>query len=321
MTYHQQQMTQIASLVKHTLEGASRNIKQKLKRNADRFFDARNGTVVKDIITFIRNFQLNLEPYESTLESSRFTEMLYMVFQDFKAAVDSHLAETIHPRIVKFIREEEEKIKSHLESVATPYAAMVKETMSDYQASMADTGALQPDSLGNRMVLADLKVLKSREKLRLPPVETTMRYSARIKTEAVMRLGLYSAMKVFQKLLKKVEFQQKRRKHKALEDGFRRMKLETVRSISVQFRDYQENVKFQYLFRLTDAMVHQLNDDLREHFQVYFTDASKMIAMVKEEHIDKEWIKESLQKIGATARDFLERIERFRKDVEINLLR
>jgi hypothetical protein len=66
-------------------------------------------------------------------------------------------------------------------------------------------------------------------------------------------------------------------------------------------------------------MVHQLNDDLREHFQVYFTDASKMIAMVKEEHIDKERVKESLQKIGATARDFLERIERFRKDVEINL--
>ena len=316
MTYHQQQMTQIAALVKNTLEGASRNVKQNLKQTVDRFFDARNGTVVKDMIAFIRNFQLDLEPYESTLESSRFTEMLYMVFQDFKSAVDDYLAETIHPRIVKFIREEEEKIKSHFESAATPYAAMVKETMSDYQASMADTAAPGPDSLGNRMVLADLKVLKSREKLRLPPVETTMRYSARIKTEAVMRLGLYSAMKVFQKLLKKAAFRENRRKHKALEDGFRRMKLETVRSISVQFRDYQENVKFQYLFRLTDAMVHQLNDDLRERFQVYFTDASKMIEMVKEEHIDKERVKESLQKIGETARDFMERIERVRENVE-----
>lgn len=94
------------------------------------------------------------------------------------------------------------------------------------------------------------------------------------------------------------------------------MKLETVRSISLQFRDYQENVKFQYLFRLTDAMVHELNDDLRERFQVYFTDASKWIEMVKEEHIDKERIQESLQRIGETARDYLEQIERLREDVE-----
>ena len=66
MTYHQQQMTQIASLVKNTLEGASRNIKVNLKQTIDRFFDVRSGTVVKDMIAFIRNFQLNLEPYEST---------------------------------------------------------------------------------------------------------------------------------------------------------------------------------------------------------------------------------------------------------------
>jgi hypothetical protein len=166
------------------------------------------------------------------------------------------------------------------------------------------------------MVLADLKVLKFRDKLSLPPVETTMRYSARIKSEAVMRLGFYSAIKVFRKLLKKSGTRQNRRKYKALEDGFRRMKLETERSISVQFKDYQENVKFQYLFRLTDVMVHQLNDDLRERFQIYFTDASKMIETVKEEHLDKEHIKESLRKVGVTARDYLERIERLRENIK-----
>ena len=316
MTHHRQQMTQIVSLVKNTLEGASRNIKQDLKQTIDRFFDARNGTVVKDMVAFIRNFQLDFESYESTFESSRFTEILYLVFQDFKAAVDRHLAETIHPRIVKFIHEEEERIKSHLESVATPYAAMLKEAVSDYQASTARVGPLQSDSLGERMVLVDSKALKLRDRLNLPSVETTMRYSGRIKTEAVMRLGLYSAMKVFQKLLKKTEFRQTRRRRKALQDGFRRMKLETVRSISLQFRDYQENVKFQYLFPLSDAMVHQLNDALREQFQVYFTDTSKMIEMVKEEHIDKERVKESLHDIGETARGYLARLEWFRKDVQ-----
>jgi GTPase SAR1 family protein len=315
MTYHQQQMSQVASLVENTLDGASQNIKLNLKKTIDRFFDIRTGTVVKDMIAFIRNFQLNLEPYESTLESSRFTETLYLVFQDFKASIDSHLAETIHPRIVRFIRDEEEGIKSHLESVATPYAAMVKEAVSDYQASMAGTDASQNND-GNRVVITDLSDIKSREKLSLPPVETTMRYSARIKTEAVVRLGFYSTIKVFRKLLQKTDTRQNRRKHKALEDGFKRMKMETERSIRVQFRDYQENVKFQYLFRLTDAMVRQLNEDLRQRFQVYFTDTSKMIEMVKSEHIDKERIKEGVQKIGENAGQYLARIHRLRKEVE-----
>jgi GTPase SAR1 family protein len=319
MTYHQQQMTQVASLIKNTLEGASQNIKLDLKQTIDRFFDARTGTVVKDMLAFVRNFHLNLEPYESALESSRFTETLYLVYQDFKSAVDTHLAETIHPRIVKYLGEEEKKIKSQLESVATPYAAMVKEALSDYQASMAETGAPQRITSGTEMVLTDLKALKMRDKLSLPPVETTMRYSARIKTEAVIRLGLYSAVKVFRKLFQKSDTRQSRRKQKALQDSFKRMKQETERSISMQFRDYQENVKFQYLFRLTDAMVHQLNEDLRERFQVYFTDASQMIKMVKEEHVDKERIKESLQNIGETAREYLERIERLRGDVKFIL--
>ena len=143
-----------------------------------------------------------------------------------------------------------------------------------------------------------------------------MRYSARIKTEAVIRLGLYSAVKVFRKLFQKSDTRQSRRKQKALQDGFKRMKQETERSISMQFRDYQENVKFQYLFRLTDTMVHQLNEDLRERFQIYYTDASQMIALVKEEHVDKERIKKSTQEIGETAREYLERIEKLRGDVE-----
>jgi len=193
---------------------------------------------------------------------------------------------------------------------------MFQEAMSEYQASMADTGASRSGNPDTIMVLADLKVLKFTDKLRLPPVETTMRYSARIKTEAVMRFGFYSVIKAFRKLLKKSEIRKNHKKQKALEDGFRRMKLETERSINVQFRDYQENVKFQYLFRLTDAMVQQLNDDLRERFQFYFTDASKMIETVKEERLDKERIKESLQKIGVSARDYLARIERLRENTQ-----
>lgn len=314
MTHHQKQMTQMGALIKNTLDGASRKIKQDLKQSIDRYFDARYGTVVKEILTFIRNFHLNLESYESNFDASRFTEILYLVFQDFKVAVDSHLAETAHPKIVRFIHKEEQNIKSQLESVALPYAAMVNDALSEYQATLENQQTFQSNTPHRELLLEDLKSIKARAKLYLPPVETAMRYSARIKTEAVMRLGFYSVIKVFQKLMKK-EGTQNRRRHKAIQDGFKRMKQETERSIVVQFRDYQENMKFQYLFRLTDSIVDHLNEDLVSRFQVYFTDVSKMIELVKEEQIDKEHLNDVLIKFQDTAKGYVDRIQDLREQL------
>jgi len=316
MTHHRQQMTQIASLVKNTLEGASQKIKQDLKQTIDRFFDARGGPVVKDTLSFIRNFQIDMAPYQSVLESSRFTEVLYLIFQDFRSAVDNQLAETIHPRIVKFIQKEEETLKTHLESVAAPYSEMIKEAMHEYRESMSDGKTDAPERPQSRPVLMDLKTLKSRNGLRLPPVSATMRYSARIKSEAVMRLGLYSALKIFRKLLKKSAAQENSRKRRALKDGFKRIKIETERSMIAQFRDYQENVKFQHLFRLIDAMVDQLNEDFQAQFQSYSADTSKMIDMVKETHVDKERLLDDLRKTGDTARNYLTRIKQLRRTID-----
>jgi len=319
MNHHQQQMQQIATLVNSTLQGASQKIKQDLKKTIDRFFDARASLVVKEMLAFIRSYQLNLESYEAIIETSRFTELLYLVFQDFRAVVDSHIAEVLHPKIVSFMQTEEGKIKAQLEAVAKPFSAMVNEAMQEYQQALADKSIWETNSLDQDMIQVDLKSLKSRNNLNLPPVETAMRYSARIKSEAVVRLGLHAAIKVFRKLFNKAEAQQYSRKRSALVDGFKRMKLETERSIRMQFRDYQENIKFQYLLRLTDGLAQQLNTDLVAQFEAYLTDTAGLINLVQEDHKDKEGLKHELHKLGEHARGFSHRIGQLRNEIYTNL--
>ena len=315
MDHHQKQMQQIATLVNSTLQGACQKIKQDLKVTIDRFFDARAGSVVKDMLAFIRNHQFNLEPYEAIMETSRFTEVLYLMFQDFRTVVDRQIAEVLHPRIVSFMQVEEHKIKTQLEAVAKPFSTMVNEAMLEYQEALADKSIWEAGELDQDLIQVDLKSLKSRNNLNLPPVETAMRYSARIKSEAVVRLGLYAALKLFRKLLKKAEAQQYSRKRKALEDGFKRMKVETERSLRMQFRDYQENIKFQYLFRLTDGLADQLNADLVDQFEAYLTDTAGLINLVQKDHKDKQGLKHELQALGERARDFSHRIGQLRTDV------
>jgi len=134
-----------------------------------------------------------------------------------------------------------------------------------------------------------------------------------------MRLGLYAVLKVFRKLFNKSEAQRYSRKRKALLDGFKRMKLETERSLRMQFRDYQENIKFQYLFRLTDGLVRQLNEDLVERFQSYFADTAGLITLVREEHEDKERLKLELGEIGETARKLSDRFGRLRAEIHASM--
>ncbi len=319
MNYHQQQMQQIATLVNSTLQGASQKIKQDLKKTIDRFFDARAGRVVKDMLAFIRGYQLSLESYEAIIETSRFTEALYLVFQDFRAVVDSHIAEVLHPKIVNFMNAEEGKINAQLEAVANPFSSMVNETMREYQEALSDKSIWETKTLDQDLIQVDLKSLKSRNNLNLPPVETAMRYSARIKSEAVMRLGLHAAVKVFRKLFNKTEAQQYSRKRKALQDGFKRMKLETERSLRMQFRDYQENIKFQYLFRLTEDLAQQLNEDLVAQFEAYLTDTAGLINLVQEDHQDKKGLKEELDRLGQNAREFSHRIAQIRNEIHTSM--
>ena len=57
--------------------------------------------------------------------------------------------------------------------------------------------------------LLDLEDVKKVAGLKLPAAATSMRYSAKVRTEAVVRLGVYSVLKLFKKAFKKGIFMSK----------------------------------------------------------------------------------------------------------------
>ena len=153
--------------------------------------------------------------------------------------------------------------------------------------------------------------------LMLPPMDTTMRYSARIKTEAVVKLGVYSLETLIRKLLKKNDSNNVQQKIKALEDGVKRMKRETERSLLMHLKDYKENVKFQYMYKLTDAMSEHLYKGLLESFNAYFTDISNMVDLIREERIDKSAALEELEWVEKNASLALEKIDGLREKIRL----
>jgi hypothetical protein len=312
---HQGYMTQVQSMIRGTLDGGVQRINKELKKEIDRFFDRFSGPILGQVQGYIRNYTVDPNRYRELALGSGFTQALYVVFQEFKQAVDAFMAEKINPEIIGFIGRLESRLAEYLRSIVEPYEAMVRDAISRYEEALAQFELEQLPGKWALDTVPDLENVKQGIGLGLPPAAATMRYSANIKTDAVIRWGLYSLTRVLRKVLKKDTGIKGDEELRALKDGIRRMKRETERSILEHFKDYQENIKFQYMTRLVDAAGARLFEGLTEYFRIYVSDLKELIDSMGSERSDREQLVESLRAVEADLEAMRPRIDALRLDV------
>jgi Dynamin family len=299
--YHQRRMDQMKSMIRSTLDGTVGMIKKELKRDLDRFFDLHTGTVMASISEYVRSYQVTLANYLSPLKASGFAAALYLVYQEFKQAVDGFMAESVNPEIIQFIRKLEKSLAERLETIAEPYAAMVNDALNDYRTALAEFGISFGGQKGiQKLQTQDLEALKQLLGLRLPPARAALRYSAHVKTEAMARLGFYTLGRWLKKVLKKPLGHEMEGELLALKDGVRRMKHETHKSIEFTFKDYRENIKYQYILKLVDCSADHLYARLLDQFQAYVTDLSSFIKIIGEKETDKAELSNLLARLESS---------------------
>ena len=88
----------------------------------------------------------------------------------------------------------------------------------------------------------------------------------------------------------------------ALKAGVARLKRETVKSVKFQFVDYRENIKFQYVFKLVEAIAAALNQSLMDRFRGYMTDLSQISAVLDQKDTDARQTCQRLQTMAQTSR-------------------
>lgn len=287
---HQRKMNQISKTIRKTLDGGVQQMKGEIRKEIDKFFDPRYGEVAGDLRGFIRSYKADLKSYSESVDAVGFNQTLFMVYQEFKQALDSFMAETSNPKIIGFLKEMENNISDALQSLIAPYEAMAKEAWQEYTAAMEPFDIKAPESNADGIKSLSLDAIKKSAGLRVPTAMAIMRYSARVKTEAVMRFGLYSILKVIKKALKKPTGDKHEDALLALKDGIRRMKRETESSILFHLKNHKENLKFQYLFKLNDEIADFQYEALMEQYQAYSTDLTKLTSSMDEKRIDKQQV-------------------------------
>ena len=315
---HQQRgrLDRLKMTVKNTLDGTVDHLKRDLKNAVDRFFDRHGDGPVSGVIQFVRGYQVDLQRYNDSLDTNGFGKTLYLVFQEFKQAVDATMAETVNPQVIHFVKDQEKHLLDTLDEIAGPYGAMIDDALAQYEGAM-ESGAAPIQREWSRISIAsDLERIRGRADLSLPPAAATMHYSTQIKTEAIMRFGVYKIINLVKKVFRKTGEKAQQEKFLALASGIKRMKRETERSILFHLKDYKENIKFQYLLKLADAAGQAVYGQMLERFQHQGADLSNLVERVNARQLDKEKVSAALAEMEATSTLLQEKISALKADIE-----
>ena len=250
----------VRSMIKTTMSGAVSQLKKEIRSDVDRFFDFRRGELAPGVVEFVQGYTVTNEQLRRLLENADFFEALSAVFQAFKQDLDRYMAETVNPLLIGFIRKKELEISRYFESMAGPYQKM----MADAEATASSEPGGSPEAV--RGPLVDLEAVKQSRGFDVPSAAATLEYSGVLKTEAFMKLGFYRLSGALKKLFTRKESGPDR-DVPALRSGVARMKKEIEASLSFYFKNYRENIKYQYFFKLIESVSEELYVQLSSRFE------------------------------------------------------
>jgi len=312
----QKRLNKIKSTIKKTSSGIMPEIKGILQQDVHHFFDTHSGSVNKNIVNYINGYALEPNKYQSSLDDTEFSQILYLLFQDFKQSIDSYITEAINPELIRFVQNNEKRIGEYFESAILPFDSMMEEAYGEFnQMSDRSEGGAEGIRRSNMRPPEMAAIIKT-SGLRPPALVTATHYSARIKAEAIVRLGYYKAMRKSKTIFKKSTQHQGEVKIKAMEDALRRMKRETARSVVFHLKDYRENLKFSYFYKLVEAASESFAQTVLERFQAYFSDLTATTERIGTSQGEKEKARKIFVDMERTSRELVEKINRIRMEIE-----
>ena len=289
-------------------------IKQDVSGDVNRHLAPASGVIMASINDFIAGYRLGPDSYADRLRQSGFFQTLYQVFQVFKQALDSFIAEHINPEIIRFIAAQEARICERLDSIAAPYKSLIEDAYSEF-CSLMERFGIRIDGRGSEAVaIPDAARLLRTTGVSHAPLASSINYTARLRTEAVLRRGFYRVVGGVKKALKK-PVQAGEEDVRALREGLVRIRRETVQSLGLELKDYRENLKFKYFFVQIELAAHRLAEAVGEQLQAYAADFGALAQGVNARQEDKTRAAAVLAGMADDCRAVQEAIDRLKRDI------
>ncbi|MBF0225961.1 MAG: dynamin family protein [Desulfobacterales bacterium] len=302
---HQAKINKIKLIIKNSLDGAAKKIKSNMKSDIDNFFVNKSKSLMDEIVKFIKNYE---SPYDKLNNSKdNFVQSIYIIFQQFKRALDFFITETITPKVITFLKENEQHVVDELYEITKTFDSMINDAVYEYSKEIGGIGNLI-NKTNYQLQSPSISIIKEQYGLKIPHASMMINYNTKMKAEAIMQFSFYSITKFLKKMFKKQETDDQTNKTNALDASIVKIKKETINSIKFFITDYKENVKFQYALKFVDSVSDYLYEGLTSHFSAYTADLDKLSYIMNKTEFSKKEIIEALNRNETICKNIKESI-------------
>ena len=282
-------------IVENSIEGAIGGLKKEIHKNIKTAFVNDEMQILEKSRDFIDHADIDIDVYRKLPGEYGFNRILYLMFQEFRRGLDRFEVEQIKPLVKRFVEIQDEKIRSHFQSLLNSYQIdlIASGPVSDAGEDETRTGP------GESFETVDIKRIKEILGLRVPGRIFHARYTSKNRAGLWADFGLHTITGVIASL---VNVKTKFSFTPGIKKTASRMKYQTKRRLRPQFEQYRQDIIHLYFTPLIDAATREFKQIIRHRFDHYksFEADTKLLldletAQKKEEHQKLIHIRSSIE--------------------------
>ncbi len=300
-----------------TLENAIAGLKESLRKDLDNavgsYFDLSHSAVIQETLDMVEHYPLEIQYQKQITDTRQLVAQLYRFYMEFRQALARHLIEKVNLRVFEFAKEQEAFLRERLQYSARAFWSLFSTALQDYRRELAPfhielhAGAEEPREI-------DWSPL---EQITPPSFSAFVDGQAVGRSLLLVKFGMGRLNRFFGSLKTRVLKAINRPTEESQEDpslletvGL--VKSETRGELIYAFRDYRQNFKFQYLYKILDTGAEQLLEEFKTRTEMTQLDFANLLKQSEVEGERRQEFLEALSRIGQDAAALLEELEALR---------
>jgi len=300
-----QSLERLLHSLDQALQGAVADLKKRLRRRLDNFFDARQGVVGPIISQFIQDDTGDLDRLQLGGHLSAFLPGLYLVYQGFQQRLLRFLTEEVNLKILEFTYQQEQWLQEQLTQVLEPLLASLQDALNLYY---HEIGALGITAAAPTIALS---AWQKPENLQPRLFSLELSLNMRLRSQAMLRFGINLVVdalgRLKKRLRKEVAAPAPDRLRASLAKALDDIKGHTRQEMADALLSYCENLKFQYFFPLAEHLAGEQGRGLHLTLAALLVDLESLQQVISQQSQQREvWrhrladLTQGLQQVEAT---------------------
>lgn len=305
-----------------TLENAIAGLKESLRKELDNavgsYFDLSYGPLIQETMDMVEHYPVDPQYQKDLSDYRQLLRQLHRFYMEFRQSLARYLIEKVNLRVIEFAKEQEEFLQDRLNHSSRAFWSLFTTALEDYRKELAQFGI-------------ELSVISASEGYDWSAMEkiTPPSFSAFVDEQVIgrgtllMKFGLGRLTRFLNQLKGKIgrrksPLEKKSEGSESFQEAVSLVKSETKSELMYDFRDYRQNFKYGYLYKILDEGTAHLLEAFKSRAEMAQLDFANLLKQSEVAGEERQQMLETLKRIGQISGAMVEELDGFRCAVHLD---